>query len=339
MTRGSEAITIATLVRAACAAMLLALAAGPAAAQEKIAVKFDFLPYGSHAPFYLAKEKGWYKDAGVEPTFDDGQGSQAAIQLITGGRIDVAYVAMASVIIARDKGAPVKAIGGVLRKNDFGVLVDAASDIHKPKDLEGKVLYFSPPSSETLYMDLFFRLNGVDKSKVKLTSIDLSTKVSTYMSGKGDAMFVPIPIYTIEAAPRKSRGLLFADYGIPMPGFGIISSDSIIKAKPKALGGFTAAVQRAWTEVARDPKMLEEAIDALFANRPQAKLNRTIVTQQLKSVLPFLVTDATKDRPMLWQSPTEWEGTIKINEAAGAIKKGSNAAEYYTNEFVPDRQR
>ena len=61
MTLRSDGVTIALLGRAACTALLLALPAGPAAAQEKVAVKFDFLPYGSHAPFYLAKEKGYVK--------------------------------------------------------------------------------------------------------------------------------------------------------------------------------------------------------------------------------------------------------------------------------------
>jgi NitT/TauT family transport system substrate-binding protein len=319
------------------AAPALAFFLAPAAAQDRLTVKFDFLPYGSHAPFWLAQDKGWFKDAGVEPSFEDGQGSTVAVQLISAGKIDVGYVSLGAVIVARDKGVPVKAIAGILRKNDYGVLVGENTDIHVPKDLEGKLLYFSPSSVETFYMDLFFKKNGVDKSKINLTSIDLSTKVSTYMSGKGDAMFVPIPIYTIRAAPRQSRGILFADYGIPMPGFGLISSDDIIVQKPKALGAFVAAMQKAWGTVQQDPAMRVAAIDALLANRPQAKLDRTIVTQQLDSVLPFLVTPGTEGKPLLWQSPAEWQGAIAINEEAGAIRPGAKATDFYTNQFVPEK--
>jgi len=319
------------------AAPALALCMAPAVAQDKLTVKFDFLPYGSHAPFWLAQDKGWFKDAGVEPSLEDGQGSTVAVQLISAGKIDIGYVSLGAVIVARDKGVPVKAIAGILRKNDYGVLVGENTDIRVPKDLEGKLLYFSPSSVETLYMDLFFKKNGVDKSKINLTSIDLSTKVSTYMSGKGDAMFVPIPIYTIRAAPRLSRGILFADYGIPMPGFGLISSDDIIAQKPKALGAFVAAMQKAWGAVQTDPAMRVAAIDALLANRPQAKLDRTIVTQQLDSVLPFLVTPGTEGKPLLWQSPAEWQGAIAINEEAGAIRPGAKATDFYTNQFVPEK--
>jgi NitT/TauT family transport system substrate-binding protein len=316
-------------------ALALLIGATTAQAEETLSVKFDFLPYGSHAPFWLAHDKGWFKAAGVEPSFEDGQGSTAAVQLIAAGKLDAAYISLGSVIVARDKGVPVKSIAGILRKNDFGVVVGADTDIRTPKDLEGKLLYYSANSAEMLYMDLFFRKNAVDKAKIQLTSIDLSTKVSTYMSGKGDAMFVPVSIYTIAAAPRPSRGILFADYGIPMPGFGLVSSDDVIRQKPKALAALVAAMQKAWTEVQQDPQMRVAAIDALLANRPQAKLDRIIVSQQLDSVLPFLVTDGTKDKPMLWQSPAEWEGAIKINEEAGAIRPGSQAADYYTNQFVP----
>jgi len=316
---------------------VLALCMAPAVAQDRLTVKLDFLPYGSHAPFWLAQDKGWFKDAGIEPSLEDGQGSNAAVRLVAAGKFDVGYVSLGSVIVARDKGVPVKAIAGILRKNDFGVLVGENTDIRVPKDLEGKLLYFSPSSVETLYMDLFFKKNGVDKSKINLTSIDLSTKVSTYMGGQGDAMFVPISIYTIRAAPRLSRGILFADYGIPMPGFGLISSDDIIAQKPKALGAFVAAMQKAWGAVQTDPAMRVAAIDALLANRPQAKLDRTIVTQQLDSVLPFLVTPGTEGKPLLWQSPAEWEGAIAINEEAGAIRPGAKAADFYTNQFVPEK--
>src|SRR5260221_321309 len=110
-------------------AALLAVGAAPALAQEKLTVKFDFLPYGSHAPFWLAQDKGWFKEAGVEPAFEDGQGSTVAVQLISAGKLDVGYISLGAVIVARDKGVPVKSIAGVLRKNDYGVLVGEETNI------------------------------------------------------------------------------------------------------------------------------------------------------------------------------------------------------------------
>ena len=189
-------------------ALAVALVSGSAAvAQEKLSVRLDFLPYGAHAPFYLAQEKGWFKENGVDPTIEDGTGTTTTVQLVGAGKYDLGYAGFVSAVVAREKGVPVKAVAGVLRKSDLGIVVDEKGSIFKPKDLEGKKIYFSPASVETLFMDSYFKAAGVDKSKVDLTSIDISAKVSTYLGGGGDGMFVPVPIYTIRKnIPRLSRG-------------------------------------------------------------------------------------------------------------------------------------
>ena len=111
------------LCTALAAAGFYAAAAMPAAAQEKLTLRFDFLPYGSHGPFYLAKEKGWFAENGVDVTMDDGNGGTVAVQLVDAGQYDLGYVSYASSMVARDKGMKIKGIAGVLRKSDMGVRV------------------------------------------------------------------------------------------------------------------------------------------------------------------------------------------------------------------------
>jgi NitT/TauT family transport system substrate-binding protein len=315
--------------------MIVGLCSVPARAQEKLTVRLDFLPHGMHTALYLAQEKGWYKARGVEPTFDDGNGSVPAIQLVGQGKYDIGHVSLGAMVGARDKGIPVKAIAGILRKGDVGVLAGEDTPIHAPKDLEGKVVYFSPGSFETQFIDIFFARAGVDKSKVKLSSLDIGAKVSTYLAGKGDAMFSPVPLYTIrEKIPRLSRGFLFADYGIVVPGFGLIASEDGIQQKPKAIAGFIAAVQQSWDAI-RTSGAIDEGVAALIKNRPNAKLDPVIVKQQVQAVLQYFDTDATKGRPTLWQAETDWAQVVKAMEEANVIKPGSQATDYFTNQFVP----
>jgi NitT/TauT family transport system substrate-binding protein len=317
------------------ACWMLTGSAVSAVAQEKLTLRLDFLPYGTQAPLYLAKEKGWYADNGVDVQMDDGTGSASTVMLVDSGKYDLGFGSLASLLVARDKGIQVKSIAGVLRKGDLGVLVDADSPMKQPKDLEGKVIYFSPSSVETLFIDSWFAKNGVDKSKVQLSSIDISTKVSTYLGGKGDGMFVPIPIYTIKKnIPRLSKGILFADFGLPLPGFGVFANDNAIKTKQKALAGFVAAIQKAWAGV-KDKTMVDEAVAALIKNRPQANLDPVYLHQQLEAVIPYMDTPATAGKPLLWQSPDDWSAGVKASEEAGIIKPGSKPDDYFTNQFVP----
>ena len=304
-------------------------------AQEKLSIKLEFLPYGMHAPFYLAVEKGWFKQAGLDVSIEDGNGSAPAIQLVGAGKYDIAEVDLGAMIMARDNGVPVKAIAGILRRSDIGALVAANSNIHTPKDLEGKTVYYSPNSVESLFIDSFFKKTGVDKAKVKLISIDLSAKVSTYLSGNGDAMFSLVPLYTIDKLPRHSRGILFADYGIQVPGFGLIANDDDIQHRQKALAAFVSVFQRSWNAI-RYGNEKDAAVAALIKERPQAKLNPVTMKEQIESVIPFMDTPATKGKPTLWQSKSDWESTIKGLEAVKAIKPGSKPEDYYTNAFVPN---
>jgi NitT/TauT family transport system substrate-binding protein len=317
-------------------ALALALLSNSTAiAQEKLSVRLDFLPYGSHAPFYLALEKGWFKENGVEPTIEDGTGTTTTVQLVGAGKYDIGYAGFVSAMVAREKGIPVKAIAGVLRKSDLGVVVDEKGTIQKPKDLEGKKIYFSPTSVETLFIDSFFKTAGVDKSKVDLISIDIAAKVSTYLAGGGDGMFVPVPIYTIRKnIPRLSRGILFSEHGLPLPGTGLIANETAIREKPKAIGGFVAALQKAWAAI-QDGSMTDEAVQAVLKNRPRAKLDPEYIRQQLQSLLPYLETAATKGKPLFWQSADDWAAGIKYSEQASVTQPGTKVEDYFTNDFVP----
>ena len=141
-------------------------------------------------------------------------------------------------------------------------------------------------SVETLFIDSFFKTAGVEKSKVDLISVDIAAKVSTYLGGGGDGMFVPVPLYTIRKnIPRLSRGILFSDYGLPLPGTGLIANETAIREKPKAVSGFVAALQKAWAAI-QDGSMTEEAVQALLKNRPRAKLAPEPVPQQLQRCCP-----------------------------------------------------
>ena len=294
-------------------ALALALLSNSTAiAQEKLSVRLDFLPYGSHAPFYLALEKGWFKENGVEPTIEDGTGTTTTVQLVGAGKYDIGYAGFVSAMVAREKGT-----------------------IQKPKDLEGKKIYFSPTSVETLFIDSFFKTAGVDKSKVDLISIDIAAKVSTYLAGGGDGMFVPVPIYTIRKnIPRLSRGILFSDYGLPLPGTGLIANETAIREKSKAIGGFVAALQKAWAAI-QDGSMTDEAVQAILKNRPRAKLDPEYIRQQLQSLLPYLETAATKGKPLFWQSADDWAAGIKYSEQASVTQPGTKVEDYFTNDFVP----
>lgn len=312
---------------------VLALAAQPASA-EQVKVRLDWLPYGMHAPFHLAMVKGWYKDAGLEVTIDDGNGSGPAVQLVAAGQYDISHANLATMAMARGKGAAVTSVAGFVRKSDMGVLVSRDSPIKVPKDLEGKTVYYSTVSFETPFIPAFFRNGGADAGKVNLVNLNPGAKIGTYLAGKGDAMISTIPVYTIDSfIPRKSKGILFADYGLPLPGFGLVVAERSLKEKPAAIGRFVGVMTRAWDAVLKGG-MIDAATAAAVAERPNAKINPALLKLQILSLEKFFDTPATAGKPTGWQAESDWAATVKVMQEAKLLGPDAKATDFFTNQFV-----
>ena len=71
---------------------------------EKINFLLDFTPYGKHAPFYAAIDKGFWKDAGFDVTIIKGEGSATTVSSYAAGTVDFAIADTPTLILARARG-------------------------------------------------------------------------------------------------------------------------------------------------------------------------------------------------------------------------------------------
>lgn len=315
-----------------CALALAALAA-PVSAQEKLTVRLDWSTHAMHAPFFVAKEKGWFKAAGLDVSIEDGNGSTTTVQLIGSGQFDVGHASLAPMAMAKAKGLPVISVAGFLRKGDMGILVPAESDMHKPADLAGKKVVYTAGSLEGPFVGPFFRNNGTPPDRINLLNVEAAAKVGTYLSGNADAAISTVPFFLpITDAKRPSRGILFADYGMNLPGFGLVVNTRTLREKGESIKKFASIVSGTWTYILNGNE--DEAVKAILANRPQSPLSAEILRKQIDSNRPFFWTEATRNMPIGLQSDADWTDTIKQMEEADVLKKGSKPQDYFTNDYI-----
>src|SRR5688572_21751980 len=126
-------------------------AAGPTAtarttpmAVQDVSLRLDWVPSWYHAPFYVALEKGYYRDAGLNVTILDGQGSNTTGQVVASGAETFGFMSLLSVPLLADKGAQLRAIGAFIQTAPEGVITLAENGINSPKDLEGKTWGYTP---------------------------------------------------------------------------------------------------------------------------------------------------------------------------------------------------
>lgn len=119
------------------AAMTLSL--GSAQAADKVTVQLKWVAQAQFAGYFVAKEKGFYKDAGLDVTIRPGGPDVAPPQVIAGGGADVVVDWMPSALASREKGVPLVNISQTFKKSGLELTCRAETGIKKPTDLKGKV--------------------------------------------------------------------------------------------------------------------------------------------------------------------------------------------------------
>jgi NitT/TauT family transport system substrate-binding protein len=322
-----------------CLAAALVLIAGGTAVQaqapEKVAVRLDWTPWGVHAPFHLAAQKGWFRGAGLDVDLEDGNGSVTTVQIVGQGRFDVGHASLAPMMIARDKGLPIRAIANFARKSDVGLLVPQDSGITSPKQLAGKKLVFTAGSLEAPFLDAFLAAGGLKREQVELLNVEAAAKTGTYLANRADGVFSTVPfVLPLVAAGRPANAILFADYGLEFPSFGLFATEDRIKQRGAALGKFASIVSGAWRYIYEGHE--DEAVAAIVAARSQARLDPKILRSQIDAMKPFFSTKASEGKPVGWMAEADWAAATRTLASAQLIKSGSGG-DYFTNALLNEQ--
>lgn len=308
------------------------MAAGAASAQDKISVRLDFSPWGVHAGMHLAKNKGWFKEAGLDVDIQDGRGSGNTIQLVNAGQVDVGQVQLGLVGSARAQGSTIKAIAGFQRKTDLCILVDKDSAVAKVADLKGKTVVVFAASPWAPFIDSYLKAGGLTRNDVKVDFVDPAALWGTYTAKRADGLMSTVgSALPVAEKPRPSKCLLASDAGIEFPSYGLVAKEETIASKGAALKKLIAVQQRAWKHAATN---LDEAAQAIIAERPDAKLDAGVLKEQARLTIEYFDTPASKGKPLGWQAEADWAKSLQAMEAAGVVKPGWKATDYFTNALV-----
>src|SRR5882762_1472280 len=114
--------------------------AGTAHAADKVTLQLKWVTQAQFAGYYVAKEKGYYKDAALDVTINPGGPDVAPPQVIAGGGADVVIDWMPSALASREKGVPLVNIAQPFKKSGLQLTCRAETNIKAPADLKGKTV-------------------------------------------------------------------------------------------------------------------------------------------------------------------------------------------------------
>jgi NitT/TauT family transport system substrate-binding protein len=303
------------------------------AADQKVTVRMDWVISGYHAPFFVGVKNGYYTAEGLDVTVEPGNGSANVAQAIGHGNGTFGTVDGGTMMQLVAKGLPVKAVMGWLQRNPIAVLFNQKSGIKTPKDLVGKTVAIHNGDAPAALLPAFAKASGIDLAKMNTVSVAPAAKAASVISGRADATisfgFLDGPV--IAAAGVDVGQLLFADYGVDVPGLSVIASTSFIAAHPDVVRKFDRATRKAmaWTE--QHPK---EAIDILADMNPGQKIDKTISLSVLKASFKLLHSKRTKDEPIGVMSAKDWASAQDLLAEYVGLRKMPSVDAYFTNAFA-----
>ena len=309
---------------------VLRLADG-AQALDNVTLITDFGFNGRHAYFFVAIEKGYYKDADLDVKVMRGQGSVDAIRQVGANNAIVGFADAGSLVLARGNDQiPVKLVSIVYARPPQAIFCREDSGLKQPKDLEGASIA-NPAGGATVDMfPIYARAAGFDAGKVKWI-VAGSDALPVLLAGNRvpcvGQFTVGEPLLRRQAAPARLVRFAFADAGVSFYGNGIIATDTTIATRPDIVRRFVAATIRGMQDAFADP---EEA--GRIMNKYHPTVDAVVAKGETEAVAELA---QVKGEALGMIDPARIEETIGAATSVFKLKTPVKATDVYAPGFVP----
>lgn len=228
---------------------------------------------GPQGWFFLAQDRGYFADAGVDLTMDQGSGSGAAVVQVAGGSYDLGFGdinAAVQLAVERPDEAPI-GVFNMYNRPPFTIAVLASSDIHTPADLEGRLLGGAANDGALKLFPAFANMVGIDTSGIEITNMQANLREQMLRTGQVEGVFGFVNTIRFSAIlsgmnpDEEIRWIKFADYGMDLYSNCLIASRKLVNEQPDAIRGIVAAINQGLKDTLDDP---EAAIDAVARREP-----------------------------------------------------------------------
>jgi putative hydroxymethylpyrimidine transport system substrate-binding protein len=300
---------------------------------EPFTVMLDYFPNADHAGISAAQASGEYVRAGLDVKIQPPPDAAAPLKLLQAGRVDLAISYQPELLLARDQGADLVAVGALVQKPLTSLMSLGDRAITDPKQLGGKRVGTSGLAYQSAYLRTILEEAGVDPGSVKETNVGFKL-TQAMLSKQVDATLGAFWNYEgvdLERRGKKPEILRMEDLGVPT------YNELIFVARRGDLGAQESSkIRRFLQATARGHALLEEdpgkGVDALL--EADGGLDRGLQEAAVKATLPVFFPE-DEGRPFGFQDPEEWIAYERWMRDSGLLKRPVGERAPLTNEFLP----
>lgn len=323
-----------------CAVLLVSLSAcggTPDADKEltKLTLSLDWTPNTNHTGIYVALQKGYFRDAGLDVTVVQPSQNGAAAMCAAGqAQFAVEFQDTLAAAFAMDEPLGITAVAALLQHNTSGILSRKGEGMDRPSGLANHTYATWDSPIELATLKSVVETDGGDFSTVKLIPNNFTDEASALKENLTDAIWVFYAWGGISASLSDAEFDYFAlkdidpvfDYYTPV----LIGNHSFIEENPKTTKALLSALKKGYEFAIDNP---EEAAQLLIDGDDTGSLkgSETLVTESQK-----WISKQYKAEVAQWGyiDPARWDAFYAWLWEQGLIEKELPAGTGYTNAYL-----
>jgi NitT/TauT family transport system substrate-binding protein len=206
----------------------------------KLTVQLDWVAEPEHGGFYQAQARGFFRDEGLDVTIIPGGPGAQVMPSVATGRADIAQAESTGTLLQQAEGLPVVQFAAVFQDDPSGILVHAASSVHKFEDLNGKTIIARP---EWPFLKFIEKKYGA-----KLNVVPQNFSVAAFLGNKEalqQGYSIAEPYHIVNAGGQMPRFLSTWDAGFRAYAV-LVTNKKFAREHPAELKAFVRAYIKGW---------------------------------------------------------------------------------------------
>jgi NitT/TauT family transport system substrate-binding protein len=302
--------------------------------QTKVTLFMSYIPSVQFAPIYVAVERGYFADEGIDISFDNNFDEANGVNRIANNELSFGLVSGEQVLLARANGRPVVYVFEWFHNFPVGVVSPVDLDITEPADLAGHVVGIpGPQGASYIGLRALLAASGLTEADLaELKSIGFTAPASICEDVvEAAVIYIANEPLKIQEQCTEVNIIKVSDYATLVSN-GLITNEQTIRDKPELVRGMVRAVQRGLADTLADP----DAAFTISVPKYVPDLSEDEYPTE-RQVLENSLALWRSDQRLGQTNPTAWEATQSILIETGLMAQPlDDLTACYNMTFLPE---
>ena len=329
------------MVGIAVVAAAVSVGSQPALAQQKdVRMMLDWVIQATHAPFFVAQQKGYFKDNGLNVAIDPGKGAGNVAVSVASNVYNFGWVDLPTMIKfnAQNPTSPLVAVYISFDDTPLAVITHQSKNYRTPADLDGAKIAGGPGTA--VHDTISILLKAANAENVKINWLPVQPQLFGPMVARGEAEgtagFTNSNIPALLEVGIKLEDIYpirYADFGADMYGLALVTTKKYAEENPEVVRGMVKALNKGTIDTIKDPAA---ALKIMKARDPLMK--EDIEKVRLEIALGLTNTKWVQENGLSVVQPARLKKTIDAVVGAFNLPNAPAAEDIYTEKFLPPLQ-